>query len=200
MSTLFVLVRHATCARMDDILFGRIVDASLDERGLEQARLLARALAGRFDLAAIETSPRRRTRQTAEAIARESGCDTRVAHRLDEIDFGSWSGQSFRELSHDSEWRAWNTHRASARTPAGDSIRAVQGRVIEHLHGLRGDHGGRAIALVTHSEIIRSVLMHCLDVSADCYERIAIDPASTTTIRFGEDWLRVESVNEHLIS
>lgn len=44
MTNEFLLVRHATCERMDEMLLGRTVDAPLDARGMQQAAAMARAL------------------------------------------------------------------------------------------------------------------------------------------------------------
>ncbi len=200
MTTQFVLVRHATCAQMDEVLLGRRADSALDERGTQQASALAHRLAHRAIDPSIYASPRRRTLETAEAIAVATGADVRVRTELDEVDFGHWSQQTFESLQADPQWRAWNMHRAEASTPAGETIASVQERVLSLLHAIDATEPANAVVVVTHSEIIRSLLFYCLEVSPNRHDRLSIDPASATTIRLGRQVLRVETVNERLAS
>jgi broad specificity phosphatase PhoE len=192
--TRFVLVRHGVCAQTDSVLLGRAVDAPLDERGRRQAAKLASWFDERMNLA-VEASPRRRTQETAAAIADQVGASVSVAPALDEVDFGRWAGASFAELAHDGQWRAWNERRGIARTPAGDSMGAVQKRVLEYLHVLRERQPARTLVLVTHAEVIRAVLMHCLSAPLDEYWRHDIAPASCTTLSVRGAAFCVERVN-----
>lgn len=200
LTTQFVLVRHATCAQMDEVLFGRHVDAPLDERGVRQAALLA----DRFARGAIEpliyASPRRRTCETAAAIATRTGADVRVCAELDEIDFGRWAGRSFIGLNGDAEWLSWNEERSRASTPAGETIASVQQRIVGLLCGIDAMRPQSAVIIVTHSEIIRSLLLYGLNVSPDLYDRLTIDPASITTVELDEAHFRAIAVNERLAS
>src|SRR5215475_2976600 len=95
-----VLVRHASCARMDDVLLGRTLDPPLDERGEGQARIVARRLLECRELI-VESSPRRRARHTAGIVAAQRDTVVRIVPQVDEVDFGDWSGQSFDALADD---------------------------------------------------------------------------------------------------
>lgn len=194
MTTQFVLVRHATCAQMDDTLLGRHLDVALDEHGVSQCARLAERLASCALAPLIYASPRRRAQQTAAAIATRCKADVRVCPQLDEVDFGHWAGRSFAALALDPTWREWNANRAAASTPAGETIAKVQARALALLETLDATSPHCSIAVVTHGEIIRSIVMHCLDISANHYDRIAIDPASITTLRLRER--RIECLNE----
>ena len=196
---------------MDDILLGRQLDAALDAHGAAQASALAESFSQRRIDPAIYSSPRRRTRQTAAAIAARSGADVQVHAQLDEIDFGSWAGRTFASLATDIDWRAWNTNRAEAATPGGETIASVQQRALALLHAIDAAEPSHPVVIVTHSEIIRSLLFYCLDVSPNRFGRLAIDPASVTTLElFGDtplrgappcsDRFRVVAVNERLVS
>ncbi len=182
---------------MDDVLFGRVVDAALDAHGEQQASIVAARLARESGLL-IETSPRRRTRQTAHAIAVSARAQLSMAPDLDEIDFGRWSGQRFVTLAADPRWRHWNERRDLASTPAGDSIARVQSRIARHLHRLQAAFPNRTIALVTHAEVIRSTLLWILDLPASAYDRLEISPSSISTLQWRDGGLRVHSVNERV--
>jgi broad specificity phosphatase PhoE len=194
-----VLVRHATCERMDSILLGRTVDAALDTCGLREAAAMARSLASVSD-PLIETSPRQRARQTAAAIAAHTGAEVATSPAIDEVDFGGWSGQTFAQLHEDPGWQTWNRQRASAATPAGERIEDVRTRTLEHLGRLQRAFPERPIILVTHAEIIRTVLLHWLGAPIDSYQRLVISPASLTRVRLGEHAVSIESINQRVAS
>ena len=68
MTATVLLIRHAVHADYGVRLSGRS-DASLSAEGLGQAERLAARLAT-YGIASVQTSPRRRTVETASAIAR----------------------------------------------------------------------------------------------------------------------------------
>ena len=195
MKTKFLMVRHATCAHIDDTLLGRTLDAPLDAQGERQARMLAERLRDEAPLC-VESSPRQRTLQTARAIAEEVRCDVQVAPALDELDFGEWSGRSFEQLRREDGWHRWNRDRDDARTPAGIDIHAVQRSIALHLAALAATFAGATLVLVTHAEVIRSLVLHCLHAPARDYARFAVDPASITCFTSDAGGLHVGTVNE----
>jgi broad specificity phosphatase PhoE len=196
--TTFLLVRHATCEQTANVLFGRTLDAPLDIHGEAQAQALGEHVARDGELL-VESSPRLRARQTAAAIA--ACVDTEsvnIAADLDEVDFGEWSGRSFAELAGDPRWREWNERRGSSRTPAGDDMARVQARVMNHLRQLHKSQRGQRIAVVTHAEVIRAAVMHCLYTPMDVYWRLQINPASLTVLRMSDSDVVVGCVNYRL--
>jgi broad specificity phosphatase PhoE len=184
---------------MDEVLFGRVVDAPLDANGQRQADTLAEELVKRFELSFLAVSPRLRTRQTAAALEGRLRCASGTTGDFDEIDFGRWSSLSFAELESDPDWRAWNSQRDTARTPAGDTIVAVQDRALSAMRALRGRFPGRSVGIVSHSEVIRSIALRCLDLPSAHYVRLRIDPASVSVIDMQDELMRVESLNERLV-
>ena len=192
------MVRHATCVHIEDILLGRALDAPLDAHGERQARALAERLRGEAPLR-VECSPRQRAVQTARPIADDAGCFVRIAPALDELDFGDWAGHTFAELERDRTWRRWNRSRDRARTPAGVGIRAVQHSIGRYLAALAETCAGATLVLVTHAEIIRSLVLHCLGAPARDYHNIAIEPASITRVCIDGHVARVESINEPVL-
>lgn len=182
---------------MDKVLFGRVLDPPLDENGEAQAQALGAHLRSLPDLV-IQASPRRRAHQTAAAIARQLAAEVETVPAMDEVDFGSWGGQEFAALAADPRWREWNEHRGNASTPAGDGIAAVQARAVNHLRRLHDRLPARTVAIVTHAEIIRSVLLYCEGAAPDQYHRIRISPASLTTLDMSAADVAVRSVDEQV--
>jgi probable phosphoglycerate mutase len=180
---------------MDSVLLGRSIDMPLDERGEGQARVVATRLLAIPDLV-IESSPRRRARHTAGIIAAQRDTTVRVVPQMDAVDFGNWSGQSFQALAADPQWQRWNRYRAVARTPAGDSIRDVQARALAHFRKLEHTFDQQTIAIVTHAEVIRSVVLLALQAPISDYVRFEIGAASMTRLTIAGTQLRLESINE----
>ena len=180
---------------MDSVLLGRVIDTPLDQRGEGQARVVAKRLLAFPDLV-IESSPRLRARHTAGIIAAQRDTTMRIVPQMDEVDYGSWSGRTFEALATDPQWRRWNTYRSVARTPAGDRIRDVQDRAMAHFRKLEQAFDRETIVIVTHAEVIRSVVLLALQAPIDDYSRFEIAPASLTTLNVTAGQLRLDSVNE----
>jgi broad specificity phosphatase PhoE len=174
---------------------GRTVDPPLDQRGEGQARFVARSLLAIPELI-VEASPRRRARHTAGIIAALRDTTVRIAPQMDEVDFGSWSGKTFEALADDPGWRRWNKYRAVSRTPAGETIEHVQQRALAHFRKLEQTLAEETVAIVTHAEVIRSVVLYALQASPDEYHRYEIGPASLTRLTVAGTQLRLASVNE----
>jgi probable phosphoglycerate mutase len=100
------------------------------------------------------------------------------------MDFGCWSGLSFDALAQDSRWQQWNQQRSRAQTPAGDTMRAAQSRILSFINEVTAATAHQTVILVTHAEIIRAALLHYLHLPLDDYHRLCIDPASFSTVRF----------------
>jgi broad specificity phosphatase PhoE len=180
---------------MDQVLLGRSIDEPLDLRGEGQARALAKRLLLIPDLT-VESSPRRRARHTAGIIAAMRDTVVRIVPQMDEIDFGNWSGRPFAELAADPCWVRWNQYRAVTRTPAGDSIRAAQERAMTHFRRLQQTVGDGTVAIVTHPEVIRSIVLLALQAPIEDYRRIDLSAASLTMLTVEGTQLRLDSLNE----
>ncbi len=167
----------------------------LTPAGRRQADDLAGYFAARR-LDAIDTSPRERARQTAEAIAERTGAPLEVVEALDEIDFGDWNGMSFEQLEDQPLWQRWNRARGSASAPHGESMVAAQARVAAHAAEIARTRPGARIALVSHSDILRALVAHYLGLPLDNLLRFEIDTASVSRIEVGTWGGRVLGLNE----
>ncbi|CDX22603.1 Phosphoglycerate mutase [Mesorhizobium sp. ORS 3324] len=196
MTTTFFLVRHAAYDNLGCYLAGRLEDIKLCRAGREQARHLARRMA-RESLAAILSSPRKRTLETAKPIAAACGIEQiSIRQELDEIDYGAWSGKTFQELNADAAWRLWNDQRQSARTPGGDTMQDTQQRIIGLMEVLRRQIPNRCVALISHADVIKAAVCKVLGLQlGDCF-RFDVEPASITTIVQGDWGSKLTRLNE----
>lgn len=182
------LVRHGSTSLVTKMLCGRTVDPPLDENGRAQALRAADRLVG---MGPIWTSPRARTRETAALIA--NGRELTIAPAIDEIDFGDWSGRTFDELTPDPAWQRWNSARASARPPRGESFAEVADRLGALLRQIEGHD---TVVLVTHCDVIRALVCRILGLSADDWWRFDVDCGSVTRIMVESGRTRLLSLNE----
>ncbi len=187
------LVRHGHTEALGRTLTGRSPGVGLSELGREQAARVALALAS-AGIAGVFSSPRLRTRQTAERIAGAAGCIVETEERLDEIDFGAWSGRDFCDLDGDEAWSAWNANRSLAATPGGETMLQAQARAVGFVQQLSARYAGASLVLVSHADIIKSVLAYLLGMPVDLMQRIEVSPASRSEVAF-EGAVRVMSVN-----
>ncbi len=182
--TRFLLIRHgANDMLKSDILSGRAAGVHLNAEGRRQASDLADRLS-EFPIKAVYSSPLERTRETAEFIARKLEKTVHLAPAANEIDFGSWTGRTHRELAHDPQWRAYNAFRSVVRIPSGEIILEVQVRMIGVLEELCSRHPDEMIALVSHGDPIRTVIAYCLDMPLGDILRFEISPASVSIVDF----------------
>lgn len=198
MTATILLVRHAAHSQLDRVLSGRSGDVPLSEAGRAQAQRLAQRL-GSERLDAVHTSPVRRARDTAQAIAAVANVPEDVAAPLDEVDFGAWSGKRFAELEADPLWHAWNERRSQTVPPGGEAMPAVQQRVLDYLRNVAQEASGRVVAMVSHADVIRAGVAGILGLSLDRVLSFDIDPASVTRIVAGRWGERVMSLNERWV-
>ena len=177
-----LLVRHGVTPDTGRILTGRLPGVSLNEQGVVQADALARRLA-ETRLAAVVTSPLERCRETAAALARGRGLRPRVDRRFVEVDYGRWSG---RRLSDLRRLRAWSDLRdcpSRFRFPGGsETLRDAQERAVAAVEALASGFTNKTVAVVSHNDIIRLLLVAYLGMPTDLMHRLDVAPTSLSAV------------------
>lgn len=190
-----LLVRHGrTAANASGVLAGRTPGVGLDDSGAAQVAALGQRLAG-VPLAAVVASPLERTVATARALLAVGGTARRPRPelveepRLLECDYGDWTGRGLRELAKEPHWKVVQGHPSAAQFPGGESLRAVQARAVaavrEHDAAVAAAHGEDAVwVAVSHGDVIKAVLADALGQHLDTFQRIVVDPASVSVVRY----------------
>src|SRR3977135_3645600 len=153
--TVFHMLRHGEHGLLGRVLAGRMPGVGLSERGRAEIAAVAERLADE-KIAALYASPLQRTRESAEIVAARLGLPIAFHDDLIELDFGEWTGATFDSIRADPRWQAWRTQRSLARIPGGESMRAVQQRVVAAMVELNERHLHESIVLVSHGDVIRS--------------------------------------------
>jgi probable phosphoglycerate mutase len=192
--TTFLLIRHASHGLLGNVLVGRSPGVSLSDQGRAEADRLAQYLTS-AQLEAIYTSPQNRARETAAPLERELALTAQVDLALDEIDFGSWTGETFARLDPQPEWQRWNACRSEGCSPGGESMRMAQERIANGMGRLSALHPGATVALVSHCDVIKAAVMDVLHLSLDEFYRFEISPASVSVVTVSEDERKVLLIN-----
>jgi probable phosphomutase (TIGR03848 family) len=199
-----ILVRHGrTTANTAGILAGRTRGVRLDDTGVGQAERTAERLAV-VPLVAVVTSPLERCRQTARAIVRaQEGSPTTATERgITECDYGAWQGRPLKELAKEPLWKVVQTQPSAAAFPEGESMATMQARSVNAVRRLdarfEAEHGPGAVwVAVSHGDIIKSVLADALGMHLDLFQRIQVDPASVSIVRYTGARPYVLATNTH---
>jgi probable phosphomutase (TIGR03848 family) len=189
------LVRHAPTPETGKRLTGRLPGVGLDDTGREIAAAAAAALS-EVPYAAVYTSPVLRCRETARILAAPHDLAPIPYRSLIEVDYGTWAGRTLGSLRRTRLWRELLVAPSRVRFPGGETLAEVQARAVAAAEDLAGRHRGRTIAVVSHGDVIKSVVAHYLGVPLDLFQRIAIAPASHSIVHLRDGrtpW--VEAVN-----
>ena len=189
--TTVLLIRHGrTSANTAGLLAGRSAGIELDAAGVQQAADLAGRLAS-VRLRAVVSSPLRRCRQTAQALiaAQSDSCVFAVEKGLVECGYGEWTGRSLRELSKDKLWSALQNQPSAVRFPGGESMSEMSTRAIAAVRvwnaRIEAEYGSDAVwAAVSHGDPIKAILADALGLHLDSFQRIVVDPASISIVRY----------------
>jgi broad specificity phosphatase PhoE len=155
--TTILLARHGETDWNRDERFQGHADPPLNDRGREQARALAAALAEER-LAAVYSSPLGRALETAQIVAAPHGLAAIPVDGLREVDVGSWEGLTTGELTRrfPEQLRRWLGHEQGWED--GETYEEMGRRVIAALLDLAERHDGERIVVVTHGGPIRAAI------------------------------------------
>ena len=179
-----VLLRHAhSVANEKNLLAGRTAGISLSKTGKEQAKdLISRLGTIQFDEVAI--SPLQRCRETIDPWLTSTGAKSRIVvdESVSEVDYGSWSGKSLSSLRRKAQWKIVQDFPSQMTFPEGESLLEMQGRALSGFYRLNAVKGKGPRLLVSHGDVIKSIVAHCLGMHLDQFQRLVIEPASLTII------------------
>lgn len=199
--TTVVLLRHGrTQANATGTLAGRTAGVSLDDVGRQQAAAAAERLAG-APISAVISSPLQRCRQTAAVVAERHPDLTPVTHPgLVECGYGEWSGRPLKELAKDPLWRVVQEQPSAVRFPGGESMIEMAARGQQAIRDVDAqigtDHGPDAVwVAVSHGDVIKAILAEALGMHLDSFQRILVDPASISIVRYTDSRPYVVGVN-----
>ena len=186
-----ILVRHGrTTANASGILAGGTPGVRLDETGAAQAARTGERLAV-VPLVAVVTSPLERCRQTTKAIlaAQPGSLRPSTERGITECDYGEWQGRPLKELAKEKLWSTVQAQPSAVTFPGGESMVGDAGpggvRRTPSRRALEAEHGAGAVwVAVSHGDLIKSILADALGMHLDLFQRLHVDPASVSIVRY----------------
>jgi probable phosphoglycerate mutase len=201
----FVMLRHGETVLTPEKRFSGSggSDPVLSAVGRRQADAVAAALAGRGTIQAIISSPLRRCRETADAVAAKLGLGVSIEEGLRETDFAAWEGLTYAEVRerYPDDLEAWLASPKAAPTGGGESFATVARRVAATRDKLLALHQGRTILLVTHVTPVKTLVRLALGAPPESLFRMELSAASLSAVAYyadGNASLRLLNDTSHL--
>jgi probable phosphoglycerate mutase len=198
-----VLIRHAhSQANLAGVLSGRRPNVHLSKEGIEQSKDLARRL-GDFVPHQIRISPMERCLETITPwLIQSSESKAKrpkpiVDQGLTEVDYGDWSGKKLSVLSRHKLWSVVQNTPSQMYFPKGEGILEMQTRALQSIHKSIDRKAKAPLVIVSHGDVIKSIVAASLGMHIDEFQRIVIDPSSISVIDFSLTKPRVLLLNDN---
>tara|TARA_Y100001970_G_scaffold287746_1_gene413159 strand:+ start:4442 stop:4861 length:420 start_codon:yes stop_codon:yes gene_type:complete len=137
-----------------------------------------------------------RARETAEPLK----LPIRLDERWTELDYGEWDELPINEITSD-QWAQWRSDSTFA-PPGGESLAALDERVVEACNDLLAEASELNVAVFTHVSPIKSAIAWALGVEEQISWRLQVGQAQISRIVVREGRPLLTSFNEtsHLMS
>jgi probable phosphomutase (TIGR03848 family) len=170
---------------------------------VKQAVAVGERLAG-VRLSAAVTSPLERCRETCREVTRPQATPLRAStdKQLSECDYGEWQGRALKELAREKLWATVQAQPSAATFPGGESLPEMQARAVTAVRrrdaAVEAEHGAGAVwVAVTHGDIVKALLADALGMHLDLFQRLHVDPASISVVRYTGTRPFVLATNTH---
>ena len=159
---------------------------SLTPKGVADATA-AGGVSKRHPVATVVASPTGRTRETAAIIAREVGL---VGGTAEDAAFASVKMGTMPDGKTSTwDWRfaEWKAER-DPRPAGGESLEDATARAVRTVQSLAARHPGKAIVIVTHSDIVAALIGHAVGTPiGQRYEKHGVPIGSVSEISISGD-------------
>jgi probable phosphomutase (TIGR03848 family) len=198
--TRIVLIRHAhSQANARGILAGRMQGIALSENGSKQAQDLVARL-GDSSISHIRVSPMERCLSTIDpwiaSDVRSRSKKLTIDEDLSEVDYGQWSGKKLTSLYRHKLWKTVQERPSAMYFPEGEGLASMQVRAMKAVARSVDAPGKGARILVSHGDVIKSIIAATLGMHLDQFQKIVIDPASISILDFNGHDGRVLLLND----
>ncbi|MCX6468518.1 MAG: MSMEG_4193 family putative phosphomutase [Corynebacteriales bacterium] len=195
-----ILLRHGrSTANTSGVLAGRSVGVDLDDTGRRQAGEVVDRLGHVENLVAVVRSPLQRCQQTIAPLVEARGLTEVVDDRLVEVDYGQWTGRPIKDLLAEDMWKTVQQQPSAAIFPEGEGLAHVQSRAVAAIRELDAHYGGPDGSGIwvacSHGDVIKSIIADAMGMHLDAFQRIVVEPASISVIRYSSSRPYVHTVN-----
>jgi alpha-ribazole phosphatase len=193
-----IVVRHGATQHNAEARYTGQTDAPLSALGVTQAQAAARRLRSIPFTMVVSSDLIRATQTAQEIVAARQGSALRLDSDLREIAMGAWEGLTYAEIrdQQPNAMAAWQADPLTVAPPGGETVLALQRRVIRAFERWRSRGPDGALVWVTHGGVISLLLCHALGLDLDRRWQFRRDNASITELDLGEDYIIVMRVND----
>lgn len=132
----------------------------------------------------VISSPMKRCRAFAEALAAQRGLPVHIEFDLREIGMGDWEGKTKQSLmEHDpaAQQRFW-VDPIHARPKGAEPLPAFFGRIRGIIERSAQEYSGEHLLMVAHAGVIRAATLFALRGSLTAWSRIQVDYAGVSRL------------------
>jgi broad specificity phosphatase PhoE len=185
-----ILVRHGHTAwnvgEGSGQRFRGIVDLPLAEKGLAQARVTARRLAGSH-LHAVYSSPLQRAATTAQILAEPHRLAVQTVPGLGSMDYGDWAGLLRADVAR--RWpdlyQQWRADPFSVQIPGGESALDLPNRAVGAVREILAAHSdGETIVIVSHQVVTKTLVCTLMELPDTAYWHVRQDLCNLTCLDY----------------
>ena len=166
----------------------------LNPAGVIQMKQLARLLSP-LKVETLYASPLKRTMDSALLLDENWGLPIEESADLREIEYGEWVGKTFHEIRSMPEYTEYYKYPDRAVGVTGESLEQVKKRGVAFVEAIRSSRSHGKVALVTHADWIKCVVLNYLKLPLNQLYQLRIDNASVSYLTFEGKRDRVIAVN-----
>ncbi len=182
-----VCIRHGRTQWNKDKRYLGHTDIGILPESLTELLSVKEELEGRM-FHQVFCSDLKRCRETLEWIYPTPPDKVIFDHRLREMDFGDWEGQTYDQLKDSAHYRAWLDNPHSVTPPRGESWGHFQERLNRFMNSLaclnrkeNNDDDVSSALIVTHGGVIRQLAS--MMISGSKFWDYAVDPGSLLSLK-----------------
>ncbi len=192
--TRLLLLRHAQTNHNTQGLISGRSDVPINERGHEQAKLLANRIKEQYAVDILYCSPLQRARQTAQYLSQALNLPIIINNDLTEYGFGELSDADRNDLEESNpalfkQIQEWEEAPADQRpqrpqNPGMEPIDEFKHRIQAFTNKFLKDHSGKIVAAVSHGGFIKSFFYYHVGGDFSRYVPFWVDNTSVSIIDF----------------
>lgn len=162
-------------------------DSKLTEKGRYQADKLGRRLL-KFNIDCIYSSDLGRTIETSSILSSILNKEVEYTEGLREINFGKWEGMTIQEIKdkYNDIYTIWRNEPHNALIPDAENLIQLKERVLKTINDINKKHENSNIILVSHSMVIKVLLLSLLGSDLSNLYRIRQDNTALNIVEFRE--------------
>lgn len=183
-----LLVRHGESEWNRSSRYAGQQDVPLSALGREQARRIARRLAGE-SITGIYASPLQRARETASIIGQRVNVPVMLEPGFSEIHHGAWEGLTTVEVGSEfpDEYARWRVEPHTVEMPGGETLADVAGRSQATLARIIERQCDGLFVICAHDAILRVLVLRCLGLGLEHFWKWSFENASLSILESCDD-------------